>query len=321
MRAAAAVRSRSRHDELIATLQADTYAEDLWPPPESITWSSDLLRRWFEAGGALTMESVLCEPPGAREARVDDIGADFPMRFLRPIERVGGALAAAKCGDEGFFAELAAGIGRDGFAVTRLLGAGPDASVWADICAEGAALLPHMGPGATQGTNGVSYGRSTSGAPRGDRFMFVSEATRTHGCPTLASLDAALTRVGFALADAVEQERRLGYTILRRNDGLFACFPGGEGSPGYGAHLDGDSHTCRLSMIAYFNPGWQAERDGGELCMLDEASRCWRAVAPESDTLVVFRSRDVLHKVAPTLRRRFALTAFWSIGNDSNRER
>jgi predicted 2-oxoglutarate/Fe(II)-dependent dioxygenase YbiX len=147
----------------------------------------------------------------------------------------------------------------------------------------------------------------------------VSEAAAVGGCPTLESLDAALTTVGWAIAEAAAHEPSLGLTILRRNDGLFACFPGGAGSPGYGAHLDGDEQTCRLSSIAYCNAGWDAEADGGELHLLDDPHRCWRSVAPEADTLVVFRSRNVLHKVAPATRRRFALTAFWSIGRDTTR--
>ena len=69
-------------------------------------------------------------------------------------------------------------------------------------------------------------------------------------------LDAALSSVGHALAEAVEMEPSLSLQILGRNDGLFACFPGGDGSPGYGAHLDGNSETVRISMIAYVNAGW-----------------------------------------------------------------
>ena len=42
-----------------------------------------------------------------------------------------------------------------------------------------------------------------------------------------------------------------------------------------------------------------------------ETGPCWRAVAPEADTLVLFRADRMLHKVAPSHARRFALTTFF----------
>jgi hypothetical protein len=38
---------------------------------------------------------------------------------------------------------------------------------------------------------------------------------------------------------------------------------------------------------------------------------CWRAVAPEADTLVLFRADRILHKVAPAHATRYALTTFF----------
>lgn len=49
--------------------------------------------------------------------------------------------------------------------------------------------------------------------------------------------------------------------------------------------------------------------------MLDEARRCWWAVPPRADTLVLFRSDMVLHRVAPCHAPRYALTVFWSVAD------
>ena len=49
-----AKRTTPAHGALIEELQAEFFAEDLFPPPESINWSDDLLHAWFADGGALT---------------------------------------------------------------------------------------------------------------------------------------------------------------------------------------------------------------------------------------------------------------------------
>ena len=37
--------------QLIAALQEEHFADDLFPPPESIAWSDDDVKKWFESGG------------------------------------------------------------------------------------------------------------------------------------------------------------------------------------------------------------------------------------------------------------------------------
>lgn len=307
------------HSALVEQLQGEFFAEDLHPPPEACNWSTDLLRRWFSEGGVLSMGALLAEPMGQRDRHIDEVGAELPVCSIAPVGSDPGALECARNEDADFFAHLAKRLGHDGYVSTRLFGRSPATdAVFEAACAEGSTLLSRMRPGASQGTKGYSEGTSPSGAARGDRFLFVSETTRLGDYPALASVDEAITTVGAALARAVAQEPSLQLEILKRSDGLFACFPGDAGSPGYGAHLDGDAATCRLSMICYFNVGWEVAAHGGELHMLDERNRCWRAVAPMADTLVVFLSRDVLHRVAASSgRRRFALTSFWSVGQNS----
>jgi Rps23 Pro-64 3,4-dihydroxylase Tpa1-like proline 4-hydroxylase len=117
---------------------------------------------------------------------------------------------------------------------------------------------------------------------------------------------------GFVAASAL----RLVSTAM--SECVWACFR--RGSTGYETHLDAcydrpHAHARRaVSAILYANEGWRAEQHGGCLALWDACERCWRTVAPAADTLVLFRSDTVWHRVeavsadAPT--GRFALTRF-----------
>ena len=80
-----------------------------------------------------------------------------------------------------------------------------------------------------------------------------------------------------------------------------------------GAHFDGGSlgGACKLTSILYVNEGWDGERDGGRLLMLDEPHGCWRSVTPHAGRVIFFLCEETLHKVEPCFRERFALTAWW----------
>ena len=369
-------RGALEHAALVERLQAEMYCEDLTPPDSSCNWPESLLRSWFADGGVLTFSAAAAEGPFVASRLADEIGAGLQLRALPVLSRPGGAIDAARRGDHAFFRELAARIGRVGAAATELLGCGGVDPVWAEVEEEGAALEAHMRPGMLRANNGeVVYGRSPSGAVRGDRFLFVLEAEQSGvRCPALSSLNEQLTAVGYALAAAVAEEAALQrMQILRRSDGLFACFPG-DGS-GYGAHVDGSDGT-RLSMILYANRRWPRDAGGeladaraamrpstsssssssitrrasfpnmaGELQMLEPPPKlgerrgggggdceveedqlsggkcggggpCWHTLAPEADRLVIFRSKDVLHRVAACSARRLALTCFWDVGHE-----
>jgi hypothetical protein len=60
---------------------------------------------------------------------------------------------------------------------------------------------------------------------------------------------------------------------------------------------------------------WRAEREGSGAPAGAGAVRCpgpcWRAVAPQADTLILFRADRTLHKVAPAHATRYALTTFF----------
>lgn len=111
-------------------------------------------------------------------------------------------------------------------------------------------------------------------------------------------------------------QARLPFTLSGRADMMVACFPGGGAE--YGMHLDAHIHRGynsgvdprKLTSILYLNAAWDAEAHGGELCMHDPEHECWRTVAPRADTLVLFRSDRVLHRVAKAFAWRLALTVF-----------
>jgi SM-20-related protein len=75
-----------------------------------------------------------------------------------------------------------------------------------------------------------------------------------------------------------------------------------------------DSSHRIVSAIAYLNPDWEVERDGGQLRLyLGEADTPpFEDVAPLGGQLVCFMSDRFPHEVLPTLRERLALTGWFT---------
>ena len=240
---------------------------------------------------------------------IEQVGAGLPVLLLEPtVISEGGLLSAAARGDSRPFDEIARQLSSQGFALAEL---GAPAALWPRACAEGNRLWPRMQPGILTSADGTTTsGLSPSGTPRGDRYVAASAALASGGgpatWPALSSLDEAMTSIGVALNQALDGE------LVLRSDPFFACFPGGGSA--YGSHFDGGGLVggCKLTSICYANAGWRSE-SGGELQMLDEPSRCWRAVQPLADRLILFRADKILHRVQPTHAKRFALTAWWYV--------
>lgn len=88
----------------------------------------------------------------------------------------------------------------------------------------------------------------------------------------------------------------------------------------YRRHLDafrGESNRI-LSVVAYFNPGWQPE-DGGELTLWLPDGQTLN-VTPALGTLVVFLSEEFPHEVRPALRDRYSIAGWYRL-NTSTAER
>lgn len=291
-------------------------------PPASLSaqWSDRLLRRWFEAGGVVTMAAAEEEEDDATyRSLLDQVGVGLPFRDLSPMRYGGdgGLLGAAARGETAVFNQLADAIARDGWVLADL---GPPAGhgVWARVRDEGMRLLPRMGPGMLESADGkVTLGKSPSGAARGDVYLTASEALAKGGganaYPALATLDQALAVVGHAFAPAIERHERLRHRIRLRTDPFFKVFPGKkDDSKGYGAHFDGGqvAQATKLTAVLYLNEGWR-EEDGGQLRILDERHGCWRSVTPHAGRIILFLVKDCLHKVEPSRAMRFALTNWW----------
>ncbi len=313
-------------------------------PRELSHWPHQLLDRW-RIEGTLTLRALSRIAPAERSAYIDHVGAGLP-RVELPVLPVPGLLGAAERGDGATFARVSRAIFEDGWTLVNL---GAPECIWRCVNEEGARLWKRMRAGRTSGSDGrLIEGVSPSGAPRGDRFIPLSvaaaaapgtaapgglpaglpggalggadcsgEAAPPAGsCPALQALDTALAIVGTHLSSALAEVT--GRRLHARTDPNLACFP--ADGPGYGAHFDGGGASGRLTMILYTNEAW-APADGGTLELYDEARRVWRTVAPAADRLLLFRSDDVLHRVAPPRGRpRYALSAWWLFAPTAERE-
>lgn len=248
----------------------------------------------------------------------------LPLAVLNPsglptlLEVLDGTLDAPEATPK-LLSVMAATLADVGWVVLRL---GARRDLIAAAVAEAERAYPEMSPGKVVDgrTGAVRAGVDPTGVERGDRFALVHDERALPGgaarWPALLELDATMEEVALALGQAVERERRLPFTISSRADGMIATFPGGGAE--YGCHLDSNVHggyksgldPRKLTTILYLNEGWDAERDGGCLCMHDPEHSCWRTVTPVADTLVIFRADKVLHRVAASHAQRHALTVF-----------
>ena len=207
-----------------------------------------------------------------------------------------------------------------GWCAVRL---GANAATLAGAALESTRAFPLMRPGKVvdPATGAVRSGVDPCGVPRGDRFSQVHDETVLRGgasrWPALYELDSAIERVGVALAQTAKKyPSLLPFELTGSSDGMIACFPGNGAE--YGPHLDSNLHRGhnsgldprKLTCICYLNAGWR-EADGGALCIHDPEGSCWHTVLPSADTLVLFRSDLVLHRVAAAHKWRHALTVFF----------
>jgi SM-20-related protein len=113
-----------------------------------------------------------------------------------------------------------------------------------------------------------------------------------------------------ALRAALNRELYLGLTAFEAH---FALYPPGAFYRTHRDHFMDSSHRI-VSAIAYLNPDWEVERDGGQLRLyLGEADTPpFEDVAPLGGQLVCFMSDRFPHEVLPTLRERLALTGWFT---------
>lgn len=278
------------------------------PPAGSVEWPASLVRRWHEDGGALRLAALAAEAPETRRRFVDDVGLTLPVNVVEPAGSPT-IMGAVEAGNTAFLDAVAAHILLDdGFVTLRL---GLDTTTLDAVAAEAEEAWPLMRPGEIKGVSpdAESFlvgGASPSGMARGDRYLLFGELDGGRASfPALARAHAALSVVADALAPRLPV-----LEIGGSSDTFIARFPG-DGL-GYNAHYDGaDGGLCRLTAILYTTRNWTPEC-GGQLLMLDRRERGWWSVEPNADTLIIFRSEYILHKVLPCFTPRVALTAFLS---------
>jgi len=249
-------------------------------------------------------KGALAPPPV--QLSLDHVGMDKPS-VPAPVLAVQGGLLSA-LNDTDAMAGVVRSFADNDYAVLPL---GVKPEVYAELRKEAKAAWPVMAPGLIVGKDGaVVEGMSPSGAARGDRFVLTHKLLETQKAPTLELLDTVLTKVGEALGPAILADPKLRLQLAGRSDSMLATFPG-RGAL-YGNHYDGGGADARkITAILYLNEGWTVE-DGGQLLMYDTADESkWNSVLPVADTLVLFRSDKVLHKVAAAHAERHAVTMFF----------
>lgn len=100
-----------------------------------------------------------------------------------------------------------------------------------------------------------------------------------------------------------------GVAVARRDESLTGL--GYKGHGGFRQPPAAESDVASASQGQ--GAGWRAQPEECRAPAGAEGGRgpCWRAVAPQADTLILFRADRVLHKVAPARATRYALTTFF----------
>lgn len=312
------LRSSTETAELAARFATETGVSPRHPPPSSATtWPTELLRHWVQAGGRVTVaglsslgaeDGVARTPPAHLQPLIDQVGDGYPEIPLARVD-VGptGLLGALRRNDATPLEAVAEALAHDDAAACTL---GVSPADMTALRAECDRAWEFMSPGAVQTADGtVIAGKSPSGAARGDRYVLSRELPGgSSEWPTLAAVDAAVGVVMDSLGPQLARHDPE-LQLRRRSDTFVATFPG-DGL-GYNAHFDGDDR-CRITCILYTSD-WSSD-DGGRLQLLNEDRECWMVVPPVADTLVLFRSDRVLHKVEGCAAQRHALTVFASLG-------
>lgn len=124
--------------------------------------------------------------------------------------------------------------------------------------------------------------------------------------------DTGCQKALFAYLEAfrLALNRRL-FLGLRRFETHYATYRPGDF---YRRHLDSfrGRESRIVSLVLYFNEGWQPE-DGGLLRIFpdEQAQRPCREVVPELATMVLFLSEEIPHEVTAAARTRYSLACWY----------
>ena len=158
-----------------------------------------------------------------------------------------------------------------------------------------------LAPPAASWNGGVGVGGGVDSGLRGDMVGFLNERECLEAAsPPLETLAAAVA----LMKGAVHALNAAGGRSMRCNSApQLAQFAPNTGAA-YARHRDvpgDDISGDAVTVLLYANAAdWQAETQGGQLRVFDDASGGSFEVVPRGGTLVAFRSPQVVHEVLPT---------------------
>lgn len=173
---------------------------------------------------------------------------------------------------------------------------------------------------------GRGYHQSDGSFVRGDQGCWLEKdgsisvrgSPSTYLGPRHTDCYPALKQLHHFFDQLRRQLNRTTFLGLTHFDCQIACYPG-DGISGYDKHLDAfqtGSHNRAITAIYYLNMSWQVE-NGGQLRVWQCQSETKKQnsnlqdIDPFLDRLVLFRSCKVQHQVMPSIRDRWAATAWF----------
>jgi len=167
-----------------------------------------------------------------------------------------------------------------------------------------------------QGLAGAGSSKWENAQVRGDRVMWLPLDGGADDEKQKEPLVGQLLRVVEAMSAMRRSLLSAGLNVGGRMSCQLAAYPGGGAR--YVRHSDRSAAAPlrRLTAIAYLNPEWDAQVDGGQLAIYREAKTQGgvddaKIVAPLGGLLVVFDS-GLPHEVFPSFAARYALTTWFS---------
>lgn len=308
--------------ELVASLKAELFADDIDVPACAIQWRPAEVRAYVECGGGswrpLRPWTAELETFGSEAPVVPLSLWRHPMSASLPEARAATMLSMLEDGDDAAIASIAHQLARDGVVALPL---GLEADLLAQARAEAARAAGHMEPALLPSTE----------RPRGDHSVRLSRlsaaATRGEGAPNhvLEGLHQALGAVGVELTPLLGAEEVLqGLHLTERSDLFVGRLPRGQA---LAAHFDsactarGAPLERKLSLTLHLGEevsatvpgtptGAESSAESGAELLYDELARRWRSLTPSPGTLVISLADRVLHKATPAAADRLAVAVY-----------
>jgi len=212
---------------------------------------------------------------------------------------------------------VAAGIERNGFAITRV------AKTLMETFTRGRSEVDHLDTSGKLAPGKVAA-RGANVADRADKVVWltdISASASTHLAEIRSAINAFVARCvpWLSAHEAHDASRQHAPFVLSESTDTMLAVYGADGCA-YSPHIDnfdGDGRCGKdegrlLTVVAYLNAQtWGAHR-GGHLRLHSKTGRCVD-VCPTAGTIVLFRADTLVHEVRPAFVTRRAMTV-WHMG-------